>query len=90
MKQLEGLISVLLDKNAREDERDDAAMDLSSYNEPEVESALFQAIGNHDTPKVVIASCGESLAEIWLRNETFDKKKSLNHSKNLRYPKQKP
>ena len=67
MKQPSGLISVLLDSNARIDERDDAAMDLSSYSEPEVEDALFKAACDPATPEKVLASCGESLAEIWVR-----------------------
>jgi hypothetical protein len=41
-KQPEGLISVLLDQEAREDERHDAAMDLSHYPVDSVLAALFK------------------------------------------------
>jgi hypothetical protein len=67
MKQPEGLISVLLDVNADEADRDDAAIDLSGFNEPEAERALFLAASSPETSEMVCGSCGESLAEIWLR-----------------------
>jgi hypothetical protein len=67
MDQPKGLISVLLDASARIDERDDAAMDLSAYSEPEVEAALLHAARDPATPESVVASCGESLAELWVR-----------------------
>ena len=35
MKQPQGLIEVLLDVTASEADRDDAAMDLAAYDEPE-------------------------------------------------------
>ena len=41
VKQPQGLIEVLLDVAAAEAERDDAAMDLAAYDEPEVEDALI-------------------------------------------------
>ena len=43
MKQPQGLIEVLLDVTAAEADRDDAAMDLAAYDEPEVEDALIHA-----------------------------------------------
>ncbi len=36
MKQPQGLIEILLDVTASEADRDDAAMDLAVYDEPEV------------------------------------------------------
>ena len=74
MKQPRGLVSVLLDPDARTDERDDAAMDLSSYSEPEVEDALVKAGCDPTTPEIVLASCGESLAEIWIRRGQFNRR----------------
>ena len=72
MKQPRGLIEVLLDVTASEADRDDAAMDLAAYDEPEVEDVLIHVGADPSTPNSVAASCGESLAEIWMR------KKSLN------------
>ena len=41
MKQPQGLIEALLDVTAAEADRDDAAMDLAAYDEPEVEDTLI-------------------------------------------------
>ena len=43
MQQPQGLIEVLLDATAAEADRDDAAMDLAAYDEPEVEEATTPA-----------------------------------------------
>ncbi len=72
MQQPAGLISVLLDSSARIDERDDAAMDLSAYSGSEVETALLRAACDPATPELVAASCGESLAELWIRRGAID------------------
>ena len=72
MKQPQGLIEVLLDVTASEADRDDAAMDLAAYNAPEVEEALIRVGADSSTPNTVAASCGESLAEIWLRKKTLN------------------
>ncbi|MCC6505951.1 MAG: hypothetical protein BWZ07_00909 [Alphaproteobacteria bacterium ADurb.BinA280] len=67
MKAPQNLIEILLDPSARADERDDAAMDLSEYDDESVESALALAACDHAAPEIIRASCGESLAEIWVR-----------------------
>jgi hypothetical protein len=67
MKQPQGLIEVLLDATAPEADRDDAAMDLAAYDDSEVEDALIRVGVEPSAPGAVAASCGESLAEIWLR-----------------------
>ncbi len=64
MKQPEGLISVLLDEDAPISERDDAAMDLDSYDEPEAEAALIAVATDPRVDEVIAWSAGESLAEI--------------------------
>ncbi|WP_043930596.1 hypothetical protein [Bacillus sp. EB01] len=69
-KQL--LIKLLLDPTAREDERDDAAIGLAQYDDQEVEAALIQAIHDPNTTEIIKASCGTSLAEIWLRTNRID------------------
>ena len=79
MQQPQGLIEVLLDVTAAEADRDDAAMDLAAYDEPEVEEVLIRVGADSSTPNAVAASCGESLAEIWIRKKTlnFDALKRL-------------
>lgn len=72
MKQPRGLIKVLLDATAPEADRDDAAMDLASYDESEVEDALIRVGADPSSPGSVAASCGESLAEIWIRNRKLN------------------
>jgi len=72
MKQPQGLLGVLLDVTDSEADRDDAAMDLAAYDAPEVEDALIHVGADSSTPNSVAASCGESLAEIWLRKKTLN------------------
>jgi hypothetical protein len=67
MRQPAGLISVLLNRNASVEERDDAAMDLAAYSDPDVEAALLCAARDPSTPAIVIDSCADSLAEMWIR-----------------------
>ena len=55
----------------QEADRDYAAMDLAAYGEPEVEDTIIHVGADASTPSLVAASCGESLAEIWLRKKTF-------------------
>ena len=67
MSQPDDLISVLLDKHADDEARDDAAMDLGMYDGPEVEYALYLAASSQETPEIVCWSSGESLGCIWVR-----------------------
>ena len=47
-------------------------MDLAAYDEPEVEEALIHVGADPSTPNLVAASCGESLAEIWMRKKALN------------------
>jgi hypothetical protein len=71
-KQPEGLLSVLLDRSAPDSDRDDAAMDLHAYDEPEVEEALLSVALDHADDENVIDSAGESLSAIWQRKGKHD------------------
>ena len=62
--QPEGLISVLRDRNARGDERDDAAMDLGSYDDVSALNAVLAVAVDPDEDDTVAAAAGESLAEM--------------------------
>jgi len=74
MKKWEMLIEILIDERASDAERDDAAIDLSEYNNETVIKALV-ITANHDlTDEMIKASCGESLAMILVQNDRFEKK----------------
>jgi hypothetical protein len=64
-EQPAGLIQVLLNREARQDERDDAAMDLESYPEEDVIEALLAIISSPGEDEELVASCLESLGGIW-------------------------
>lgn len=73
VEQPQGLVSVLKNCSAREDERDDAAMDLSVYDEAMAIDALIEVASDSATPATLAGTCGESIAEIWSRNGTYSK-----------------
>jgi hypothetical protein len=68
----QAIIAVLLDGSARVDERDDAAMDLSGFNEPAVHAALGRVATDPAEPDLVAGSAGESLAELWVAAGALD------------------
>ncbi len=72
--EVDGLINVLFDKSAREDERDDAAMDLGSYTENRVLNALAKIASDPNENDTILDSCGESIARILIKLGQFDKK----------------
>lgn len=63
-----GLISVLLDRTARIDERDDAAMDLEAYSGEHVVKALVDVASSPVEDELVLASAAESLGRILARD----------------------
>ena len=71
-KQPKSLISILVDPLANLGDRDDAAMNLSSYDEPEVEQALSRIACNNLSDEELVDTCGESLAEIWCRKNRIN------------------
>ncbi|MEQ1719300.1 MAG: hypothetical protein ABL907_25485 [Hyphomicrobium sp.] len=70
--QPDGLIGVLLDPRAEFGDRDDAAMDLGSFDDACVEQALAQIACDFQADCDLADSCGESLAEIWCRKDRID------------------
>lgn len=58
------LIDVLVDKSARWDERDDAAMDLADVDEPEALEALLQVGRDEKEDDTLLEAVGEAIAEI--------------------------
>lgn len=71
-KQPEGLIGVLLKTDAEFGDRDDAAMDLGEFDEPEAEEALLTVAEDPATDPMLAESCAESLGEVWARRETLN------------------
>ena len=68
----EKLLEILSDKSARDDERDDAAIDLGCFDGNDVKNVLFQVANDLRENEMIRASCGESLAQIWIRNNYYD------------------
>lgn len=78
LNRLDLLIEILVDHNAREDERHDAAMDIGSFIDDRALNVLLQ-IGSNPYEEVIIQdACGESIAKILVsRNEL--KKDLIDH-----------
>jgi hypothetical protein len=74
MQQPGGLIGVLLNREARLDERHDAAMDLAQHDEPAALDALIVVASDAAADPELLDSCGESIAEIWARRGCADAK----------------
>lgn len=68
------LIKNLLDKNVDLGLRDDCAMDLSAFNDEEALAALYNCASDPRENSMIQSSCGESLAEIMLRNSSLDER----------------
>ncbi len=74
-----GLIKILLDFDAYEADRDDAAMDMGElYDDDEVLEALITAARtppspDPNAPDMVLDSCGIAIANIWIKRNKFDK-----------------
>ena len=68
VEQPAGLISVLLDKSAAFGDRDDAAMDLGSFENPEAVNALLKIVQDLTEDEDLIDSAAESLMEIWSKS----------------------
>ncbi|WP_215190842.1 hypothetical protein [Exiguobacterium sp. s7] len=69
-------IEILLDQTASDAERDDAAMDLGfSLNEEAVEIALLTVANDETVDEMIRASCGESLAQIWIAHNQVSREK---------------
>ena len=66
-QQPDGLVSVLKNKSAEYGDRDDAAMDLGSYDGPEVESALLNVLLDETEDEGLVETAAESLSEVWTR-----------------------
>lgn len=73
MNSIDGLIEVLLDPNAGADERDDAACDLGESDSDRALDALLCVGADADVDETILASCGESIGQIWVRRGLRDR-----------------
>jgi HEAT repeat protein len=71
--QVDLLIDILFDNTAREDERDDAAMDLGRYDDDKALNALLLIASNLNENDTVLDSSGESIAKILTRRKELNK-----------------
>ena len=70
--QVQGLIDILLDKAAREDERDDAATYLRKYKDLRALEALTKIASDPNEDNVIVDSCAESFAAICVGLNQFN------------------
>jgi hypothetical protein len=70
--KMELLIEILLDRMARDDLRDDAAMDLADYKHKNALDALTQIASDPNEDRMVVNSCAESISEICVGMGYFD------------------
>ena len=66
------LIEILLDNTESIDVRDDAATALGETGSLRAEAALIVAILDPAFDELVIATCAESLGELWSKRNHFD------------------
>jgi hypothetical protein len=69
--QVDLLIEVLYDKTAREDEREEAACYLGSYNDDRALEALVTIGSDSCENDFVLDSCGVSIADIMIKRNQY-------------------
>ena len=65
LQRHKALKKILLDRKASLAERDDAAIDLGDFDDPEALDALMEIAVDPQEEDIILASCGESIALIW-------------------------
>jgi hypothetical protein len=71
-EQVHALATILMDPTATLTEKDDAAIDLGEFDEPDALTALMAATQSDHLDSTILASIGESMAQIWVRLDNFD------------------
>ncbi len=71
MNNKDALIEILLDPSASIAEKDDAAIELGNFDEQDVIDVLINVSNKLEYDEMVKASCGESLAFIWLKHQNL-------------------
>src|SRR5437867_2095946 len=71
--RMDALIAILADRTARVDERDDAAIDLGSFDHPRAIEALLSVARRPDENDTLLSTAGESLAMISMRRGKMER-----------------
>lgn len=72
----ESLLEILLDPTTSDAEKDDAVIELgSNFQDDETIDILIKVSNDINCDKMIVASCGESIAHIWLTNQRIDYEK---------------
>ena len=71
--QTQSLIEILMDKTARDDERDDAAIDLRAYKDIRALNALVKIASDVDEDHVLLDNCADSIGELFVEMNFFDR-----------------
>lgn len=66
------LINILLDKEGRDDERQDAAMYLGNHAVPKALDALITIASDPNEDDVLVDDCSQSIGEIFIALNHFD------------------
>ncbi|MFD1178410.1 hypothetical protein ACFQ3W_19215 [Paenibacillus puldeungensis] len=72
----ESLLEILFDPTSSDAEKDDAVIELgSSYQDDETVDILIKVSNDRNYDEMIDASCGESIAQIWLIHQRIDFKR---------------
>lgn len=72
----ESLLKILFDPTSSDAEKDDAVIELgSNYQDDETVDMLIKVSNDRNDDEIIAASCGESIAEIWLSRQRIDFKR---------------
>ncbi|WP_308722635.1 hypothetical protein [Paenibacillus polysaccharolyticus] len=72
------LMEILLDPNTSDAVKDDAVIDLGiNFQDDETIDFLINVSNDNRYDEMIVASCGESLAHIWISNKQIDHRKLL-------------
>lgn len=67
------LVDIILDPNAADHEKDDAAIDLSEFNDDRALNALIKASQNPcEADLFALENYGETIGTIWVKRNIFD------------------
>ena len=83
--RIDKLLKILFDDQASISERDDAAMILGGFSDARSVNALISKSKDLNENEIVLNSCGESLGEIWAKQNLFNENEYRTLSGTARY-----
>ena len=79
----ESLLKILFDPTSSDAEKDDAIIELgSNFQDEETVDILIKVSNDSNFDEMIAASCGESIAQIWVANQRIDYER-LSHLKGI-------